>query len=689
MDMNFDIEKGSYNQSGFPFPLSDITGNVNLYTDFISDELTYLQINRLNAKTPKSAFETKGIVSNLFSDIYSRLTTNVSLNLDEFNGLIDDSLLVNMKGRVQGDIKSDFSLSQAEKMEIEKMKFSGSLTTFDLDVSYDSLWVKTDHSRVDFSLPNNDASTPNTKFAHAAVKSGILETGKIEDYQAFIKNAGIVMETSDLRDTTRIPDMICTFSIDTLSASMDTLSIALNNQSGRAAINPVIDKPDHPEIKLDYNSGAMEANAGKDSALINKFHLDVDIINDRDKSDVFQQWLVEGFIDLDQGFINTTALSHPIEIPTIRMDFDPENFNIRESRMIIDKSDFELSGSISNVLAYFREDSILRGNFKFDSNNTDLLQLMEMTSGIGVEEDRVAENYENPGNSQDTGNQEEAGFQNNDTTFTGPYMVPEGIDFMLSTNLKKATFGTDTATNITGDISIKDGILLLDDLSFITSAASMQVTSMYRTPRKNHLYLGLDYKMLDIEIERLLEMIPDVDTLMPMLRSFRGEGEFHMAIESYLDSTYNIKKSTLRGASSIRGNDLVLLDGETFSEIAKRLRFSKQAENRVDSLSAEFTIFREEIDIYPFLIVMDRYSAVVAGRHNFDLTFDYHITLVESPLPMRLGIDLFGDMDNLEFSLARARYPEFYRPARRGAVQSSQLELRRIIREALTDRSGE
>ncbi len=689
MDMQISIKNGSYYQSGLPFPLSDINGNVNLYTDFITDELTYLKINRLNANALQSAFETKGMMNNLFSDVYFNLSTNLNLNLDEFNQIIDDSLLINMKGWVQGGIESDFFLSQAEKMELDNMKLSGSLTTSDLDFVFDSLWVRTDQSRIDFSLPNIDPSTQNTNFAYLALTSGILETGKIGDYQAFIQNADISIETSDLRDTTRIPDLICMFTIDTLSASMDTISIDLKNQYARASINPLIDKPEHPEIRLDYNSGGMKANLGNNSALINRFHLDADIINDRDQADVFQQWLVEGFIDLDQGFVNSSAFTYPVEIPSIRMDFDPEKLDIRESRMIIDKSDFELSGSLNNVLSYFREDSLLRGNFNFTSRNTDLLQLMELTSGMGIDDDRVAENRESLVSDQNIDKGENVEGKNNDTTFTGPYMVPEGIDFILSTNVKQATFGKDTAKDIRGDVSIRDGILLLDDLSFHTSAAKMQLTSMYRTPRRNHLYLGLDYKMLDIEIERLLEMIPDVDTLMPMLRSFRGQGEFHMAIESYLDSTYTIKKSTLRGASSIRGSNLVLLDGETFSEIARRLRFTRQAENRVDSLSAEFTIFREEIDIYPFLIVMDRYSAVVAGRHNFDLTFDYHITVVDSPLPVRLGIDLFGDMDNLEFSLARTRYPEFYRPARRGAVQSNQLELRRIIREALTERPDE
>jgi hypothetical protein len=152
---------------------------------------------------------------------------------------------------------------------------------------------------------------------------------------------------------------------------------------------------------------------------------------------------------------------------------------------------------------------------------------------------------------------------------------------------------------------------------------------------------------------------------------------------------YNVKKSTLRGASSIKGNNLTLMDGETFTEIAKKLMFSKKTQNRVDSLSAEFTIFRNEIDIFPFLMVMDKYKAVIAGRHNFDLTFDYHISVVDSPLPVKLGLDIKGNMDDYSVGLAKCRYAELYRPASRKAVESKQLELRKMIRDMLTKKVKE
>lgn len=419
-------------------------------------------------------------------------------------------------------------------------------------------------------------------------------------------------------------------------------------------------------MKLEYLGNNLHLAMGADSARFAQIDLNADLLNDQSKKDIFQQWRGTGFVKVNQGFVAMSALKYPLEIPSIQMDFTPEAFNIKESKLKIDQSDFSLSGKLNNVMSYFRNDSLLRGNFNFVSNKTDLVQLMQLTSGIGEEK---------PAKQQP---------ETVNPSSTGPYMVPKGMDVQLNVEVASANYGSGTARDIKGQLRVKDGLLILDDMRFVTPAAKMKLTTMYRTPRKNHLYMGLDFHMTEVEIAELLKMIPDVDTIMPMLRSFSGKGEFHMAAETYLDSLYNLKPSTIRGAASIRGTDLVLMDGETFSEIAKTLKFSKKTFNKVDSLAAEFTIFKKEIDIYPFLIVMDKYKGVVAGRHNMDMSFDYHISVVDSPLPIKLGIDITGTLDDLKYRLAKCRYAEMYRPAARGEVQNKQLELRRLIRDALT-----
>jgi len=674
MDLHILFEQGTLKYSAFPLALHDVDGDLTICTDLNSDSLSFVRINRFSARTPQSTIRTEGMVTHLFKDISCNLTTSAGLTLDEFNSMIPESMKTIIRGKASGQVKSRFTLSQVEKMQFEKMKLSGSVTLSDFDVRYDSISLKTDRSKIDFALPNNKPLSKNTGFVFASIISDNIVAGKLASYNASLKKSSLILETSDIRDTTRIPDLICSFSMDSMAAGMNDMTIAIVSPHGKVSVSPRSDAPSQPHISLSYNSGELKTAMGKNTAIVNKISTDLDISNDNTQKDIFLQWLVKGYVDISLGLVTMSELTNPIEIPSVKMDFDPETFSIKESSMKIGKSDFQLTGIFNNVLSYFRGDSILRGKFNFVSNKTDVAQLMALTSGIGTNDSTSVNKHENT---------------SVDTVSTGPYMVPKKIDMILNANVKLATIDVDTATNVEGTVQVHDGILLLDGLTFNTPAAKMQLTAMYRTPRTNHLYLGIDYRLMDVEISELLTMIPDIDSLMPMLRSFGGKGEFHIAAETYLDSLYNIKKSTLRGAASISGNNLVLMDGQTFSEIAKKLRFNKKTQNKVDSLSAEFTIFRNEIDIYPFLLVMDKYKAVIAGRHNFDMTFDYNVSVVDCPLPIKLGLDIKGNVDNLSYKLGKCRYAEYFRPTSRHEVQNKQLELRKMIREALAEKVKE
>ena len=376
---------------------------------------------------------------------------------------------------------------------------------------------------------------------------------------------------------------------------------------------------------------------------------------------------------MNRGKVKVAGLNANIEIPKMQFDFTPDEFNIKEGKVLVDNSDFELKGKLWNVSKYLHDEGLLMGEFNFNSNTTDVYKLMNLTSGFGVE---------------DTTSKAVAA-KSPEEKSTGPYMVPKGIDLKLHAQVAQALLGFDSAKNVIGDLYIKDGILVLQDMRFTTTAAKMQLTAMYKTPLKNHLYVGLDFHIMDMQISELLSMFPDIDTIMPMLRSFGGKGEFHIAVETYLDSMYNMKRSTLRGVSSIKGENLVLMDGETFSEIAKKLRFSKHAVNKVDSLSAEFTIFKNEVDIYPFMIVMDKYKAIVAGRHNLDMSFNYHISVIDSPLPFKLGVNVVGTLDELMnhpmkcIKLVKPKYTNLDRPVARKDLENKQMEIRKMIHDEL------
>ena len=217
-------------------------------------------------------------------------------------------------------------------------------------------------------------------------------------------------------------------------------------------------------------------------------------------------------------------------------------------------------------------------------------------------------------------------------------------------------------------------------MGFICEAAKLQLTAMYRTPRRNHIYVGLDYHMVDIDLQQLISMIPQLDTLVPMLKSFRGKAQFHIAAETYVNEKYELKTSTLRGACSIEGKDLVLIDGDTFRKMSKILMFSTKTENKFDSISAQIVAYKDQVTVYPFCVSIDNYMAALGGTHNLDMTFNYHVSLLK---PLYIGVDVGGSIDNLSIKPAKCRYAKDFRPIIRRDTETRSAELRQMVSSSL------
>ena len=196
-----------------------------------------------------------------------------------------------------------------------------------------------------------------------------------------------------------------------------------------------------------------------------------------------------------------------------------------------------------NIGKWFRHDTILEGELELISDHCDLNQLMAWFSDDKGSEETEAESS--------ASNEPAVEDQKSKTDSIEPFLVPTDVNLALKTHMRDVDVFNQNAKDLKGGIYINDGILILDEVGFVCKAAKLQLTAMYRTPRKNHLYLGMDYHMIDVDIDELLSMIPDLEQMMPMLSSFKGAAEFHLAAETYLNSQYKPKMSTLRGAASL------------------------------------------------------------------------------------------------------------------------------------------
>ncbi|MBR4974503.1 MAG: hypothetical protein IKY60_02835, partial [Bacteroidales bacterium] len=481
---------------------------------------------------------------------------------------------------------------------------------------------------------------------------------------------------SDLLDQNVPLSAFVDYSIDGLYGTFSELEAAVVSSEGTVALLP------GEEYWFDYGSQELFVKSGNDVQLdTEKILLAVQAKRDTSAVGLLDQWNPEIDVDFANGVLLWSGIEDNIDIPAIKFGYSSDTLSIEDSRIILGNSDFKLSGLVSDISSFVADESSLRADFDFVSERTDIDQLLDYFSGMGVETEEVAAEDE----SEDLS--ESVVISSTDTLVMveedEPFMVPGKIDLTLNTKIKSAVAFGNEIQNLGGGITIKDEALVLRQLGFTSDAARMQLTAMYKSPRRNHLYAGIDFHLLDIEIDKLIQMVPQVDSIVPMLKSFSGQAEFHLAAETYLNSKYELKKSTLLGAAAIEGKDLVVLDSETFDTIARLLSFQKSQENKIDSLVVDMTVFRNEVDVYPFVIGMDKYQLILSGRHNLDMSFNYHIDCIS---PIRLGLDVKGTLDDLDFNITPTRYRNLFVPERRNDVQERTVKLMDLINSSLKEK---
>ncbi len=435
-----------------------------------------------------------------------------------------------------------------------------------------------------------------------------------------------------------------------------------------------------PRLSAKLQTESMQAQVGEDlRAQTGKLALEVGARYNSKGENVLLQWNPRLKVNLKKGRLAMpNMLPEPVVIPSIEFDYSNREMTIDNSRIELGKSDLNLKGHVRNIGKWFRKEAILEGNLDIVSDHCDANQLLVWFSadkGSEEESDTKGSDKAPEGNEQSPkGNEAEQ------SSASDPFLVPTDVNLAIKTHMREVEIFNQVAKDLKGGLYINDGTLILDEMGFVCRAAKLQLTAMYRTPRRNHLYLGMDYHMLDVDIDELLTMIPNLEQMMPMLSSFKGAAEFHLAAETYLNSKYEPKMSTLRGAASLTGKDLVVLDGETFSTISKLLLFNKKTENKIDSINAEMTIYKNEIDVYPLCVQMDNYMVALGGRHNTDMTFDYDINVLS---PIYLGVNVSGNIDDLKIKLAKCKFAQDFKPHWYQKADTQSRELRERIKKSM------
>lgn len=682
----FKIAGGYIKYPGMPSQIDSLNVDLDAFVDLQKEQPSYLQVKNFRVKGGGMDVDVAGDVDNLIEAPVVKAKMKALVNFADLTQIFPLADGITCAGNMDLSLQTHILVSDVVEANYGKMRVGGWLRMKDVNIFIpkDSIVLNMKNAGIVFSTNRkNEKTLQKTDLLNGIVGYSGLDVNVKGKVRLRMDTTYLTLRTSPLRDTTAVASMSSTLHLGKMVFIVrDTLLVGLKSAHVKAALSPSKRNKKTPRINADASIDSLRLRAMGNRLSLAKANVQVEAVRSRRNKNI---WSPTGDIDFRGLRAYTPYFPLRMRMPGTKIRFDRNEIQLDSAVLQMGRSQVKLTGSVSNLIRSFFKKEDLKAELIVTSKMIDCNQVMRALDAGTAYLAKVKAGY------RDTIGREEEDLEevpvlSDSIVYVGNnslFVVPKGIDFTFQTDIEKILFGKLEMDSVHGEVTMRNQCIQLEDLELRSSAANMSTSAVYKASDTIKAYTGFALQMHDIRIDSLVHLIPSLDTLFPMLRSFQGVVDFHIAADAWLDSTMMIDLPTMRAAAYLDGKNLVLMDGETFAEISKMLMFKNKNRNLIDSISVDLAVKDGTVNIYPFLVEIDRYKAAVGGEHNIDMTFKYHISILKSPLPFRAGVDISGNLDKMKYKITKAKYKDLFIPSRRAKVDSTQLNLKSRIRELL------
>ena len=641
VSLKIGIKEASAQYKDLPYGIDEVTADFDAYVDLMRHQPSYLNLKIFHFKGAHTEVLADAKVDDLLDDPLITFHTKSTVDLDALAKTFPLQESVTITGKLDADMGMKCRLSALKKQDIGRMKLGGKLELKDFELKdtakdFDFLGNAT------FRFRDNETLQAQMDVRKLVLRSRFLSS----DIERLVAN----VSSTNPQDTNRIVSLQCDMEVSKLRASMgDSIKLYSARAKAQAALGPQEVDVTKPAIDFSLRADSLFFSAAGTRMAMNVagIKMKADKLND-------SLWMPKGIVGFNRLRFRTPEFGLPIRMSKTAVTVDGPKITLKNASVRIGRSNMTATGDMMGVYRAMTKGEKLTAHLSLTS---DLIDCNQLINSLSFPEDSTEVLTDSVPSEMKL------------------FVIPRNIDFELQTDLKKAIFEKMLFENVHGAVDIKNQAIHLEDLSMRALDADMKAVMVYKAGSPRGGYAGFDFKIRNINIAKLVDFVPALDTIVPMLRSFKGRVMFDVAADARLDSAMNIRIPTLRSAIHIKGDSLVLMDGETFAEISKMLMFKNKKENVFDSISVNVTVHDGNVTVYPFLVEIDRYKAAVGGEQGLDMNFNYHISILKSPLPFKAGVNISGNLDKMKFRIGKAKYKDAVTPAAVHRVDSTRMNM--------------
>jgi len=289
-----------------------------------------------------------------------------------------------------------------------------------------------------------------------------------------------------------------------------------------------------------------------------------------------------------------------VELKNMQLNFSPEYVDMVGMDVKIGQNDLQAKGKLVNYIPYVLSDGIVHGALDIQSNYLNIDELM-------------ADSDEPEGT---------------ETTDTSSYKmsvieIPVDIDFKMTSLLKKVIYDDIELENVNGEIKVKNGDAILNNLSMDLLNGSMVMNGLYSSKdiTKPFVDFGLDIK--EIDIEKSYNSLKIIQDYLPIASKMTGTFSVNTGLNSILGQDMMPLYETLKGDGKLLSTSFTVGNINSMNAAADFLKFDKIRQMAIDKILVEFKFVDGKLLIDPFDFNVGNINGSLGGWTAIDQSIDY------------------------------------------------------------------
>ena len=686
---------------------------------------------RIHARMDKVLFNTKGLDIDLKgnakdlmgADPAISIDGNMHASLDSLITILPDTLGIAASGEIAGSIKGNALLSQLSIYNFSHADIVGNLSSDQIIVQMPSDTIDVNIKGLDVTVgPEERVSRrDSTKSFRLASVTAKIKHGKVVMGDALFaqtrnllisaKNsenlalsgrlnaqilnvrdgAGTAIAFSETnnsfilrpkKDQPKVPVMSLTSRNEKITLSSDRNRAILGDATlkTRAEMNTVQREPRTRDTLMRRTASQRGTREVPEWMKEEDFRKqDIDLRLDETMAKYFREWNLNGEVSVGKGNVITPYFPNSNSLKGFGLSFTNDEVKIDSFKVKSGNSEIEARGRLSGLKRAMLGRSN-RSVIKLDLDiNSDKMNANELLAAY-----QKGLNYK-PSSSTDKELSDaelmrmisaSESLDTVDSTLSTLIVIPANLAADIRFNARNAIYADLIAEQISAELVMKERCLQITNTKAQTNMGEVSFDAFYSTKTKKDIKAGFDLNFKDITAEKAITLMPAIDTIMPLLKAFNGNLNCEIAATTDLDTTMNLVMPSINGVMRISGQNLSISENEVYRSLARKLLFKDKKEGHIEDMKLEAVIHDNTLEIFPFVVSVDRYSLAMSGIQSLDMSYKYHASVIKSPLPVKVGVDVYGeDFDNMKFKVGKAKYKSEDIPVFTAVIEETRINL--------------